>query len=121
MEPLNVVLYQNDAETAERLAASLARYFPSIHLTRSREEVRLAITRYSAEVLVLDVETSDDRDLERLHQEFPGLYIVCTHRLANDQLWTEALSHGAADLCVPWNTEEVVRSLTRDRARRAAA
>jgi DNA-binding NtrC family response regulator len=121
MEPLNVVLYQNDAETAERLAASLSRYFPAIHLTRSRQEVRPAISRYRAELLVLDVETSDDRELERLHGEFPGLYIVCTHRLANDQLWTEALSQGAADLCVPWNTEDVVRSLTRERARRAAA
>jgi len=121
MEPMNVVLYQNDAETAERLATSLARYFPSIHLTRKREEVRPAITRFGAEVLVLDLETSDDRDLERLHKEFPGLYIVCTHRLANDQLWTEALSQGAHDMCVPWNTEDVVRSVTRERARRTAA
>ena len=121
MEPLNVVLYQNDAETAERLAASLARYFPSIYLTRSREEIRPTLERYSAEVLVLDVETSEDHDLERLHREFPDLYIVCTHRLANDQLWTEAINQGAADLCVPWDTEDVVRSLTRERARRAAA
>src|SRR3989442_10460269 len=119
MEPLNVVLYQHDAETAERLAASLSRHFPSVHLTRSRKEVRPAVARYRAEVLVLDVETSEERDLERLIREFPDLYIVCTHRLANEELWTEALSQGAADLCVPWNTEDVVRSLTRERARRA--
>jgi DNA-binding NtrC family response regulator len=121
MEPLNVVLYQNDAETAERLVASLAQYFPSVHLTRSREEIRPALKRSGAEVLVLDVETSEDRELERLHQEFPSLYIVCTHRLANDQLWTEAINQGAADLCVPWDTQDVVRSLTLERARRAAA
>jgi DNA-binding NtrC family response regulator len=121
MEQLNVVLYQDDAETAERLAASLSQYFPSIYLTHSRKEIRTALSRYRAEVLVLDVETSEDRELERLHHEFPGLYIVCTHRLANDELWTEALNQGAADLCVPWNTEDVVRSLTRERARRAAA
>lgn len=121
MEPVNVVLYQNDAATAEKLAASLSQHFPSIYLTRSREEIRTAITRSGAEVLVLDVEASGDRELERIHNEFPGLYILCTHRLADDELWTEALSQGAADLCVPGNTEEVVRSLTRERARRAAA
>lgn len=121
MEPLNVVLYQDDAETAERLTVSLSRYFPSIYRTRSREEIRPAIARSRAEVLVLDVEKSDGRELKRLHQEFPGLYIVCTHRLADDELWAQALSQGADDLCVPSNTDEVVRSLTRERARRAAA
>ena len=121
MEPINVVLFQNDAETAKRMAASLSQYFPSIHLTRTREEIRPAINRSGAEVLVLDVESSGDRELEHLHREFPSLYIVCTHRLANDELWTEALNQGADDLCLPWNTEEVVRALTRDRTRRAAA
>jgi hypothetical protein len=119
MEPLNVVLYQEDAAAAEKLAVSLSQYFPSIHLTRHRKEVRPAVARYHAEVLVLDVETSEDRELEHLIGEFPGLYIVCTHRLASDELWTEVLTQGAHDMCVPWNTEDVVRSVTR--ARRAAA
>lgn len=121
MEPLNVVLYQDDAATAEKLAASLSRHFPSIHLTHNRKEVRPALARYRAEVLVLDVETSEDRELESLLHDFPGLYIVCTHRLANDELWTEVLNQGAHDMCVPWNTEDVVRSVTRERARRAVA
>ena len=121
MEPISVVLYQNDAETAEKLAASLAQYFPSIYLTRKRTEVRPALARYRAEVLVLDVETSEDRELESIVREFPGLYVVCTHRLANEELWTEVLNQGAQDMCVPWNTEDVVRSVTRDRARQVAA
>jgi DNA-binding NtrC family response regulator len=121
MEQLNVVLYQNDAATAERLAASLSRYFPSVYQIHNREEIRPTIAKSAAELLVLDVETSGTEEVERLHQEFPGLYIVCTHRLASDELWTEALSQGAADMCVPWDTEDVVRSLTREHARRAAA
>jgi DNA-binding NtrC family response regulator len=121
MEPLSVVLYQNDAETAQKLSASLSQYFLSIYLTRKREEIRPAIARHRAEVLVLDVETSDSSELETLHHEFPGLYIVCTHRLADEQLWTKALNQGAADLCVPWNTDDVVRAVKRERSRRAAA
>jgi DNA-binding NtrC family response regulator len=121
MEPLSVVLYQNDAETAQKLAASLSQYFLSIYLTRSREEIRPAIARYRAEVLVLDVETSGSTELERLHHEFPGLCIVCTHRLADEELWAEALNLGAADMCEPWNANDVVRSVMRERALRAAA
>ncbi len=121
MEPVNVVLYHNDAGIARVLAADLSRHFPSVNLARSCEEIRPAIARHRAEVLVLDVETSGSRELERLHQEFPGLCIVCTHRLADEELWTEALKHGATDMCLPWNTNDVVRSVMRDRARRAAA
>jgi DNA-binding NtrC family response regulator len=121
MGPLNVVVFQNDSQTAERLAASLSKHFPSILLTNRREEIRGALASSSAAMLVLDLETSGTEELERLHREFPALSIVCTHRLANDQLWTETLNQGAADLCVPWNTQDVVRSLTRERARRDAA
>ena len=121
MEALNVVLYQHDAGTAQALAANLSRHFPSVYLTRSREEIRPAIARYRAEVLVLDVEAFRSGEVERLHKEFPGLCIVCTHRLADDELWAEALNQGAADLCEPWRTEEVVQSVMREKAHRAAA
>jgi DNA-binding NtrC family response regulator len=121
MEPLRVVLYQYDARTAQALAASLSRHFPSVHLARSYEEIRPAIARHRAEVLVLDVETSCSGEVERLHHEFPGLSIVCTHRLADEERWTEALNQGAADMCEPWNTDGVVRSVMRERAHRAAA
>jgi DNA-binding NtrC family response regulator len=121
MEPLNIVLYQHDAGIAHALAANLSRHFPSVHLTCSREEIRPAIARYRAEVLILDVEKSGSGELERLHQEFPGLCIVCTHRLADEELWAEALKQGAADMCLPWNTDDVVRSVMRERAHRAAA
>src|ERR1700750_593853 len=113
MAPKNVVLYQEDAAAAEKLAVTLSQYFPSIHLTRNRKEIRPALAQYHAEVLVLDVETSEDRELELLIRASPVLYIVWTHRLANDELWTDALSQGAHDMCVPWNTEDVVRSVTR--------
>ena len=121
MEPLNVVLYQHDAGTARALAANLSRHFPSVYLTRNREEIRPAIARLRADVLVLDVETSRSGEVECLHQEFPGLSIVCTHRLADEELWAEALNQGADDMCMPRNADDAVRSVLRNRARRAAA
>jgi len=120
MEPLNVVLYQKDARAAEALAASLSN-LTSVHQAGSREEIRPIIARHRAEVLVMDLETSPLSEVQRLHHEFPGLSIVCTHRLADEELWTEALNQGAADMCDPWNTQDVVQSIMRERAHRSAA
>ncbi len=121
MEPLNVVLYQNDARTAQALATSLSQQFRSVHLARTSEEIRPAIARSRAEVLVLDLESSCLGEVQRLHLEFPSLSIVCTHRLADEELWTEALNQGAADMCVPWNTQDVVQSVLREHTHRTAA
>jgi DNA-binding NtrC family response regulator len=120
MEPLSVVLYQDDARAAEALAVSLSQYFETVYCAHSYEEVRPAVARCRAEALVLDLETSGPGEVERLHREFPGLCIVGTHRLADDKLWAEAMSLGAADICEP-RQDQVVRSLLSKRARHAAA
>ena len=120
MEPLSVVLYQNDPGTAEILAVSLAQHFDSVYLARTCAEVRPAVARHRAEALVLDLETLGPGEVERLHHEFPGLCIVGTHRLADDKLWAEAMSLGAADICEPRN-DDVVRSVLQHLTHHAAA
>ncbi|HEY6303250.1 MAG TPA: hypothetical protein VIX14_09305 [Terriglobales bacterium] len=120
MEPFGVVLYQNDPRTAQTLAVSLSQHFDSVYLAGTYQEVGAAVARHRAEAVVLDLETSGPGEVERLHNEFPGLCIVGTHRLADDQLWTEALSLGASDICEPRNND-VVRSVLQHLARRLAA
>lgn len=123
MEPLDVVLYQHDARTAQTLAASLSHHLRSVHMARSSHEIRPALARHRAEVLVLDLEESGLNDVQALHREFPKLSIVCTHRLADDHLWAEALRSGASDMCQPDRTDDVVRSVLNEheRAHHAAA
>jgi DNA-binding NtrC family response regulator len=120
MEPLSVVLYQNDPRTAQTLAVSLSQHFESVYLARSYDEVRPAVARHRAEALVLDLETSGPGEVERLHREFPDLCIVGTHRLADDKLWAEAMSLGASDICEPRN-DDVVRSVVAPLAHHAVA
>lgn len=117
---LNLVVYQNDPRTAHALAAGLSQHFGSVNLADRYEEVRPAIKQNHADVLVFDLETSRSEDIGRLHHEFPSLCIVGTHRLADEQLWAEALEQGAADVCEPRN-EQVVRSVMRERVHHAAA
>src|ERR1700681_4418017 len=112
MEPQRVVVYQNDPNTAKTLALGLAPHFNSVYLAGDCKEVSPAVARHRAAAVVLDLETSGPGEVQRLHHEFPSLCIVGTHRLADDELWTEALDKGACDICVPRN-DEVVRSVVR--------
>lgn len=121
MQPLNVVLYQGDAGTALALVSSLSPYVRAVHMARTRDEIRPTIARHRAEVLVLDLETTCLDEVKHLHREFPGLSIVCTHRLADEELWAEALQQGASDMCEPRRTDEVVASVLREQAHHAAA
>jgi hypothetical protein len=119
MEPLSVVVYQNDPRTAHTLAVTLAKHFDSVCLTHSYDEIRPAVAENRAAALVLDLEKYGSGEVAHLHREFPGLCIVGTHRLADDKLWAEALTLGASDICEPRN-EDVVQSLKRGLMRQAA-
>jgi len=127
-QPLSSVIYLKDPGTAQALVVSLSEHFGPVSLVGRYEEVRSTVARQHADVLVLDLEALDAEaaGLSRahavrdLHREFPALCIVATHRLADDQVWTEAMNEGAADVCQP-RDEEVVRAVQRQRAHYAAA
>ena len=121
MQSANVVLFQSDPAIAQLLAVNLRGQFHSVHVARSLGELRAAIAKHRARVAILDVELSGLADVNQLHQEFPGVAIVCTHRLADEELWTQAINQGADDVCMPWHADDAVRSVLRERARRAAA
>jgi hypothetical protein len=121
MKPLSVVLFQTDARTAQILAENLSQHVRSVHLARTCDEIGPNIARHQAEVLVLDLENCCLSEIKRFHREFPGLAIVCTHRLADEELWTEALNQGAADMCEPRNTDGILRSVMQERASGVAA
>jgi DNA-binding NtrC family response regulator len=121
MDPLSVVLYQSNVDVAQSLAASLASHFHSVHVARSSGDIRTTLARYRADVLVLDLEDSRLEEVKSLIREFPRLSIICTHRLADEELWAEALRQGAADMCDPGRTQDVIRSVSGGRSHHAAA
>jgi DNA-binding NtrC family response regulator len=121
MERTNVVLYNKDVEVAKLLADGLAGHVRSTFLAQSCDEIRPTVAQHRAGVLVLDVEGLSLDVVQRLRQEFPALSIVCTHRLADEELWAEALTRGAADICAPRNTQDVVQSVLREQRYSSAA
>jgi DNA-binding NarL/FixJ family response regulator len=114
MEPINVVLLQSDPGTAQSLSASLSHTFRSVRATSSVEELRNTIARQRAQVVVLDLEKVPLRTVAQLLAEFPKLCIVCTHRLADEQMWVEVLNAGAVDICPSTDSQAVLSAALRN-------
>jgi DNA-binding NtrC family response regulator len=114
MQPLNVVLLQSDARVAQSLVSALANTFNSVRQVQSLGEVRSSIAKQRAGVAILDMEAASISDVEHLSREFPKACIVCTHRLADEELWTAAVNAGAVDVCPPTDTRGILRTALRN-------
>jgi DNA-binding NtrC family response regulator len=114
MQPLNVVLLQSDSRIAQSLVSALTNNFGSVHQVQSLEEVRSSIAKHRAGVAILDMEAASMSDVAHLSREFPKACIVCTHRLADEDMWTAAVNAGAADVYPPSDTRGIVRTALRN-------
>jgi len=121
MQPLNVVLLQSDSRVAQSLVSALANKFGSVHQVESLGDLRTSIAKHRAGIAILDMEAASLSDVRHLSREFPAACIVCTHRLADDDMWTAALDAGAADVCPPSDTPGIVRAALRNVSMRQSA
>jgi DNA-binding NtrC family response regulator len=109
----SVVVLESDPKTAQSLAGGLRTHFHSVYLTCSRDELRAHVTQKLPQVVVFDIESSRLTDVASLHDEFPALPIVCTHRVPDEEMWMAALRAGASDVCVASDVENVLTSVLR--------
>jgi DNA-binding response OmpR family regulator len=107
-------------ESDSRVARSLSSRFHSIHLSRSGKELRDRVTNNPPEAVILDLEQSHLSDVQSLHQEFPLLPIVCTHRIPDEELWVAALDAGASDVCSPDDVQNTLAAVLRNAPPKAA-
>ena len=113
MQALTILVFQRDARLAQALASTLCLHYHSVHVADSMEGLRSAIARHRADVAILDIEQSCLADVARLHREFPRLSIVCTHRVADEEMWTAALDAGASDMCPAFDARGILQSAER--------
>jgi DNA-binding NtrC family response regulator len=118
----SVVVLEKDPKLARSLAGGLRPHF-SVHFTRSCEELREDVIRNHPEAVVLNIEIWRLTDVRSLHQDFPELPIVCTHRIPDEDMWMAALEAGASDVCPADDVANVLTSVLRNTAmsRSAAA
>jgi DNA-binding NarL/FixJ family response regulator len=116
MKPLTVVVAQSDPKSAESLAASLHSHFKAVHIARDLEELRRSIAKHRADLLVVDLELASLPQVEQLRKEMPATEVVCTHRLADEELWAGALAAGALDCCHTSDIRSIVLAADQDHA-----
>lgn len=110
---MSVVVLQKDPAIAQSLAGGLRSLFRFVHVAASDHELRDQIAKNLPEVAVLDVEAIQFADVEKLHQDFPPLLIVCTHRIPDEEMWMAALEAGAVDVCPAHDVEVILASILR--------
>ena len=110
MKPLNVVLLQSDSGVAQSLVSALSRSFRAVQRVGSLGELRTSISKSHARIAILDMESASLSDLQHLSRDFPGALIVCTHRCADEEMWTAAVNAGACDVCPSSDTRGILRA-----------
>lgn len=121
MQSLTVVLLQSDAGVAEALTSALSQTFSSVQQVQSVSELRNRIAKNRAEVAVLDIEAAPLSEIQHLSQDFPGAWIICTHRVADEEMWAAALQAGAADVCPANDIAGIVRAALGNASRQRSA
>lgn len=112
MKPLSIVVAQNNAKAAESLARSLHNHFRLVNVARNVNELRHSIPRHRADVAIVDLELAALAEIQELRKEFGATTFVCTHRLADEKMWTDALAAGAADCCNASDVRSIVMAAT---------
>lgn len=99
MQHTNIVLLQSDPKIAQTLASLLADSFHRVHVARSVEELHRAAAKHHPSAIVLDLESAPLAEVEALKKEFEAVKVICNHRVADEEMWTQTLSAGADDCC----------------------
>jgi len=113
MRPLTVALLQGDPSTVRAICASLCHHFNAIYAAENMEQLRQKIARERVHLAIVDMEMAGLSEVERLRRDFAGLCVICTHRLADDEMWTAALNAGAADMCASVDTRGILSAALR--------
>lgn len=108
MKPLSVVVAQGNGKAAEMLAKSLYNHFRVVHTVGNLDDLRHGISKHRADVAIIDLELAALSEVQRIKREFSATTIVCTHRLADEKMWTEALAAGACDCCYTSDVRAIV-------------
>jgi len=120
MQPVSVVIAQPDLGSASRLAATLRTRFRNVSVIQNKENIRNEILRSRAALAVVDLELVPLAEVKELCREL-GIRVVCTHRLADENLWAAVLGAGAEDWCSSNDVPGIVSAAERSLVPRARA
>jgi DNA-binding NtrC family response regulator len=100
MAQMNVVIVQSDPQHAQSLAAILGSKSCNVSVAGTIDELRRAVKKHNVQAVVVDLDVVSMKDVTALTREH-GLEVVCTHRVADEKMWVDAVNAGAVDVCYP--------------------
>ena len=113
MRPINIVLAHRDPALTEHLVRSIQQQFHLVATTHSLDELRTSVARLRSPLAIVDLELVSFSELAELCREFPATAFVCTHRLADDAMWSQSLSLGAVDCCLASDRPRILQASER--------
>jgi hypothetical protein len=113
MPPISVVLAYQDPALGNSLARAVEKLYLNLTTAKNTEEIRSAIVRLRAPLAIVDLEFVNLRELGELCREFPATAFVCTHRLADDTMWSQSLAMGAVDCCLACDLPRILQTSDR--------
>lgn len=108
MRPIDVVLAYREPVVPERLVQLISQQFRNFATAHNASEVRTAVARLRVGLAIVDLELVSFSELGELCREFPATAFVCTHRLADDTMWSQSLAVGAVDCCLSGDLPKVL-------------
>ena len=121
MQPLHVFLLQSDPGTSQSLVACFGKTFRLVRQAPSLDDLRSCLATDDTGIVVVDMELVSMHDVERLSHDFPGVRIICNHRLADEEMWTASLNAAATDCCPSYDTRGILRAALQNHAANRAA
>ena len=98
MQSLSVLIAQADGRVGELLATNLRTHFREIRVVGGMNELREKLFQSEEPyALVVDLELVNFQELHKICAWHRKTAVICTHRLADEEMWVAALAAGAAD------------------------
>lgn len=110
MAVMNVVIVQSDPQHAQSLASLLGSRSCNVSVAASLDELRRTVGKHRVNAAVVDLDVVPMEELEHLRRE--GVDVVCTHRVADEKMWVDAVNAGAVDVCYPTDTNSITYALS---------
>jgi len=111
MQSLSILIAQMDDRTGDLLAANLRTHFREIRRVQGVNELWEGFSSNEEPyAIIVDLALIDFQRLQEICQRFRNTAVICTHRLADDEMWTAALAAGAADCCIPNDITSILRA-----------
>ena len=105
-----IVVLQNDPTLAQKLVSAIKAVSNDVFVVRSVAELETLAAQLRIEVGVLDLDAVTLREIAQLKERL-GIAVVCTHRRADDAMWTNALGAGALDCCFDDDATAICRAI----------